>query len=141
MEAHDTGKFTERRPNIPIGGHPVETGDYIVDTISINEIAEHLLNWINLRVPGAIVYGRPRLGKSKAIKYLKNVLDYKYPNQWLNLSILTRKSKNPNEDSFFEYFLKDVGHDLFDKGKAIAKRNRLINFLLDKGKQTIRNQN
>ncbi len=56
------------------------------------------------------------------------------------MSVLTRKSKNPNEDRFFEYFLKDIGHELYDKGKATAKRNRLINFLLDQGNQTIRNQ-
>ncbi|KPB06708.1 hypothetical protein AAV98_00805 [Bacillus sp. CHD6a] len=129
-----------KRPTIPVGGHPVETGDYIVDTLAINAVAESILNWINLRVPGGIVFGEPRLGKSRAIKYIRNVFDYKYPNQWLNLSILTRKKRTPNEDSFFEFFLKDVGHSIYSIGKPSAKRDRLTNFLLDKGDQTIRNQ-
>lgn len=128
------------RPNVPIGGHPVETGDYLIDTIAINEIADSIFNWIQLRIPGGIVYGAPRLGKTRAIKYIKNVFDYKYPNQWLNLSILTRKRKTPNEDKFFEFFLKDVAHELFSIGRSYAKRDRLTNFLLDKGNKTIRNQ-
>lgn len=131
---------SHERPSIPIGGHPIETGDYLVDTTSINEMAEHMLYWINSRIPGAIVYGPPRIGKSRAIKYLIKVFEYKYPNQWVNLNILTRYRKTPNEDSFFEFFLKDVGHDLFDSGKATAKRNRLLNFLLDRGNRTVRNQ-
>lgn len=140
METEKAFNASYRRPNIPVGGHPVETGDYIVDTLAIDEIASSILDWIHLRSTGGIVYGAPRLGKTRAIKYIKNVFDYKYPNQWLNLSIITRKKKTPNEDSFFENFLKDVGHDLYSVGKVNAKRNRLINFLLDKGEQTIRNQ-
>jgi hypothetical protein len=140
MESKAIQNSSSTRPNVPVGGHPVETGDYIIDTLAINEIAESILSWIHLRMPGAIVYGAPRLGKSRAIKYIRNVFQFKYPNQWLNLSILTRRRKTPNEDSFFEYFLKDVGHDHYAGGKASAKRNRLINFLLDKGDQTVRNQ-
>lgn len=140
MDIEKRQEVVSLRPNVPVGGHPVETGDYIIDTIAINEIAESIFNWIQLRVPGGIVYGAPRLGKSRAIKYIKKVFDYKYPNQWINLSILTRKRKTPNEDSFFEFFLKDVGHQLYSVGKASAKRDRLANFLLDKGFQTTRNQ-
>ncbi|MCA1319375.1 ATP-binding protein [Sutcliffiella horikoshii] len=130
----------QNRPSIPIGGHPVETGDYIIDTIAINEILEPMRHWIQMRVPGGIIYGAPRLGKTRAIKYIQNIFEYKYPNQWLNLRIKTRKRKTPNEDAFFEFFLKDVGHDLYSQGKAVAKRNRLSNFLMDKGDQTIRKQ-
>jgi len=76
VEMEKRQKAVSIRPNVPIGGHPVETGDYLIDTIAINEIAESIVNWIQLRVPGGIVYGAPRLGKTRAIKYIKNVLRF-----------------------------------------------------------------
>ncbi len=111
-----------------MGGHPIEQGDYLIDTIAINEIADSILKWISFRNPGAIIYGAPRLGKSYAIKYLKRVFDIKYENQWITFVVRTRKMKTPNESRFFEFLLIDVGHELFDKGKANAKREDLLIF-------------
>lgn len=128
------------RPNIQPGGHPIEQGDYLIDTISINEIADSILKWINMRNPGAIIYGSPRLGKTYAVKYLKKFFEIKYKPQWKTFIVRTRKMKTPNENRFFEYFLKDVGHELYKNGKPDAKRDRLVNFLYDKGDQTLRNQ-
>ncbi len=131
---------TKIRPNIPVGGHPIEQGDYLIDTIAINELADSIHKWISLRNPGAIIYGAPRLGKSYAVKYIKKVFDLKYENQWFTFIVRTRKMKIPNENRFFEHLLKDVGHELFNKGKADAKRDRLVNFLLEKGDRSVRNQ-
>lgn len=33
-----------------------------------------VLKWVENRIPGAIIYGRPRLGKTRAISYLINCL-------------------------------------------------------------------
>lgn len=129
-----------KRPNIPVGGHPIEQGDYFIDTIAINEMMDSVLKWISFRNPGAIIYGAPRLGKTYAIKYIKRVFDMKYNNQWITIIVRTRKMKTPNEDRFFEALLKDVGHKLHHQGKAGAKRDRLTNFLLDKGDRSVRNQ-
>ncbi|WP_188455565.1 ATP-binding protein [Virgibacillus oceani] len=140
MQNSSEKKLHTVRPNIPVGGHPIEQGDYLIDTIAINEIADSILKWISFRNPGAIIYGAPRLGKSYAIKYLKRVFDIKYENQWITFVVRTRKMKTPNESRFFEFLLKDVGHELFDKGKADAKRERLVNFFLEKGDGSVRNQ-
>ncbi|MFS0672582.1 MULTISPECIES: ATP-binding protein [Ornithinibacillus] len=128
------------RPSIPSGGHPIEQGDYLIDTISINELADSVLKWINLRNPGAVIYGEPRLGKSYAIKYIQKVFDLKYKSQWFTYIVRTRKMRNPNENRFFEHLLKDIGHELYNIGKVDAKRDRLINFLFERGNRSIRNQ-
>ncbi|MEH7126116.1 TniB family NTP-binding protein, partial [Bacillus sp. JJ1773] len=125
-----------KRPKIPVGGHPLEQGDYLIDTVSINDIADSILKWINMRNPGAIIYGPPRLGKTYAVKYLKKYFDIKYKSQWETYIVRTRKMKTPNENRFFEYVLKDVGHELYKIGKPDAKRDRLVNFLWDKGDRT-----
>jgi hypothetical protein len=129
-----------KRPNIPIGGHPIEQGDYLLDTIAINDLEDSALKWINYRNPGAIIYGAPRLGKTYAAKYLKKVFDIKYEHQWYTFVVRTRKVKTPNENRFFEFLLKDLGHELYNKGKTDSKKDRIINFLLDRGDRSIRNQ-
>lgn len=62
------------RPFIPKGTHPVETGKYLISTNEIDRMYQTVLQWIENRMPGAIIYGRPRLGKTRAITYLMNCL-------------------------------------------------------------------
>ncbi len=129
-----------KRPNIPYGAHPIEQGDYLIDTIAINDLADSVLKWINLRNTGAIIYGDPRLGKTNAVKYLSRFFDIKYGDQWETFIVRTRKMKNSNENRFFKYLLKDMRHELYDEGKPDEKRERLINFLLERGDRSVRNQ-
>ncbi len=69
------------RPYVPKGSHPVENGRYLIATNEIDRLFESICQWIDNRAPGAIVYGRPRLGKSKAIDYIMKILpdEYKKP--------------------------------------------------------------
>jgi len=131
---------TSNRPKVPKGTHPIEHGDYILYTVSINELLDSVIKWIQLRNPGAIIYGPPRLGKTWAIKYLKKYFEFKYPNQWYMIVVKAEKFKKPNEDRFFESILKSVGHLLYNNGKTSAKRDRLTNFLIDKGENVVRKQ-
>jgi len=128
------------RPHVPVGSHPIEHGDYLLDTISINDLIDSVSNWILLRNTGAIIYGPPRLGKTRAIKFLIRYFENKYKDQWCSYFVLSKKYKAINEDRFFSNLLKDVGHSAFSVGKADVKRNRLINFLIEHGQNTVRNQ-
>jgi hypothetical protein len=129
-----------KRPYIPVGTHPIEQGMYILETIAINSLSEAIIKWVRLRNTGAIIYGSPRIGKSYAIKYLKRVFEIKYKNEFTTFSINSEKTKTPNEDRFYYHLLKNVGHSLDSPGKVTEKKERLINFLYEKGDQTIRNQ-
>ncbi|MBA2941058.1 ATP-binding protein [Paenibacillus sp. CGMCC 1.16610] len=121
------------RPLIVQGSHPVYTGRYLLSTNEISKLYEKLKKCIQNRFPGAIIHGRPRLGKSRAIKYLMNIL----PDDFGNLPIyvlLCREHTKPNEDVFFTEILRDIGHSLSTTGKAVAKRERLLKFLVQQAK-------
>lgn len=53
------------------GQHPIESGNYHIATNEILNLYNVINKWIKNRLPGGIVYGRPRLGKTRAIEYMK----------------------------------------------------------------------
>jgi len=50
--------------------HPIERRDYLLTTPAIKALFDQLCEWIEFRTPGAIIAGRPRLGKTRAIEAL-----------------------------------------------------------------------
>jgi hypothetical protein len=128
------------RPFIPKGTHPVETGKYLISTNEINRMYQTVIQWVDNRIPGAIIYGRPRLGKTRAISYLINCLPDDLGKNTPIYHIRCRKYKNTNENFFFEDLLNGVGHSIVFNGKANMKRNRLMRFLLERADVSGRNK-
>lgn len=124
----------DKRPEISIGCHPLEAGRYLLATNEINRLREEVIKWIDNRTPGAIVYGRPRLGKSRAIKYLQYDLPEVFGGKLPIFQVRCLQYKNLNEGVFFGDLLKDVGHMEYLSGKPEVKRDRLIKFLLERGR-------
>lgn len=124
------------RPIIPFGTHPIETGRYIIETNEIKKLNITLSNWIGNRVSGGIIYGRPRLGKTRAIKFASSELSNEYGANLPIFNLCCRLYKSPVENTFFEDILKDVGHALFKSGKAADKRERLKKFLIEQGEKS-----
>lgn len=122
-----------RRPILPPGTHPVHEGTYTIPSNEINNLYEHVKQSLENRVPGTVIHGRPRLGKTRAIDYLSKTLPLDFPNLPI-YNILTKEHNKPNEDVFFSEVLKDVGHQLYSTGKAFAKRERLSSYLIEKAK-------
>ena len=127
-------------PKVEVGDHPVEKGNYLFDTLEINSLKSTLLQLIDQRSPGGIIYGNPRMGKTNAIEYLIRLFDSDYAQEFKPFRFNCQKFHKPNENTFFEFLLRDVGHGLFDKGKANAKRDRLFKYLLNVGESTTRKQ-
>jgi len=120
------------RPNVPVGSHPIETTRYLLPTPPIDNSYQAVLQWIENRAPGGIIYGKPRFGKTRAIQYLTRLLAEKFG---ANLPIMTmscRDYKIPSESTFFEDLLRAAGHGLYRSGKAAAKRDRLLEYLIEK---------
>lgn len=128
------------RPNIPPLSHPIEKGLYFIDTFEINKMQKLIDNWIQQRAPGGLIYGRPRLGKTHAIKYYMRLFPHLYDEHFPLFLINCRRYNRPNENTFFEDMLKDIGHGIPFSGKANIKRDRLFKFLLQKGSIGERNQ-
>ncbi|MEC2375946.1 ATP-binding protein [Bacillus thuringiensis] len=110
--------------------HPVQTGRYILATNEIERLYDTVHRWITNRTPGGIVYGRPRLGKTRAIRFLQYALreDFK------DLPIFVIKCnhhKQATERVFFEELLRNVGHGDSESGTLNSKRERLYRFLLE----------
>ena len=121
-----------KRPKVAAGAHPIETTRYLLSTPSITIFLTALCQWISNRATGGMVYGPPRFGKTRAIKYLTLMLAKKFG---ANLPILTMsclKYTTPREGVFFEDLLRAAGHSLSKSGTAAAKRYRLNEFLVEK---------
>jgi hypothetical protein len=120
------------RPNVPAGSHPIETTRYLLPTASIDSSYNAVLQWIENRVPGAIIYGKPRFGKTRGIHYLTRLLAKEFGNNLPIMTLLCRDYRIASETIFFEDLLRTAGHALFRSGKATAKRDRLIEYLAEK---------
>lgn len=119
------------RPYVPSGSHPIETGQYLLGTNEIDRMGEVVYRWIENRAPGGIIYGKPRMGKTRAILYLMKALPDEFGLRTPVFLIKCRQYKQPNENIFFEDLLKDVGHGIVYSGSKSKKRERLTNFLLE----------
>ncbi len=124
--------ITEIRPQCPIGTHPVETGRYLIATNEIEKLTYDVTKWIETRCPGAIIYGRPRLGKTRAIKYILQYLPYKFGDSLPVYQICCKQHKTPNESTFYEEILENLNFGYLQGNKANIKRDRLVKFLLEK---------
>lgn len=123
---------TNIRPNVPFGSHPIDTTRYLLPTPSIDKLYKAVLQWIENRVPGGIIYGKPRFGKTRAIQYLTRLLTHKFGANLPIMILLCRDYRIPSETTFFEDLLRTAGHTLYRSGKAAAKRDRLIEYLTEK---------
>lgn len=113
--------------------HPVETGRYIIPTIEISRMFQKVSTWIKYRNPGGIIYGRPRIGKTWATKFLIKTLPKVLGGDLPVYHITSLHEKIASPGIFFEHLLKDVGHEVVYSGKTNVKRERLYKFLLHKG--------
>jgi hypothetical protein len=126
-------------PSIEQGSHPVLANKYLIDTLEINAVKDKILGWANQKLPGAIIYGDTRLGKTRCIEYVEKLIQYDLKDQFQVFRYNCQKFNNkPSEDNFFKFFLRDVGHLLYESGTASAKRDRLFKYLLSEGKMSTR---
>jgi len=130
---HIENSYTESllRPYVAKGTHPIESGRYLLPTNEIVRMYDTVAQWITNRSPGGMIYGRPRLGKSRAITYLTYALPNEFGDQLPIFTMKCRQYKQPNENSFFEDLLNDVGHAMPFNGKANVKRDRLYRYFME----------
>lgn len=95
--------------------------------------------WIECRSPGGIIYGRQRIGKTRAIRFLKQFLPNEYGTDLPVLLYLCQEYTRPNELIFFEDLLRNFDHPLASTppARAAVKRERLYNYLIDKGLRNV----
>lgn len=92
------------RPIIPKGTHPIENGLYVIPTYQIDSACNAANNLICNSIPGGIIYGPPRFGKTYCVKYLTHELKETYP----VFAILCQRHKIPSEAEFYREILKGL---------------------------------
>ncbi|MDF2534688.1 MAG: hypothetical protein K0R18_845 [Bacillales bacterium] len=138
MECREKTKKIER-PKF-IGFHPIELSEYIIDTLPIVKLKTQIDRWIREKIAGAIVHGGPRMGKTYFIKFFIRLFNLDEGPEYVVFTFSCRERNIPNENNFFSYLLKDLGHELHEVGNAVQKRNRVVKLLLQAGLESSRKQ-
>ncbi|MBP1991191.1 ATP-binding protein [Paenibacillus eucommiae] len=123
-------------PITPSSCHPISTGQYIIPTSEITKMFQKVKSMIEDRSPGGIIYGRPRIGKTRALKYLLNVLPSLLGADIPIFSAVCNRHTKPNEDVFFKELLTDFNHAFASNGKATEKRERIVNLFIERGERS-----
>jgi hypothetical protein len=108
----------------PMEDHPLVRRRYVVPTPSIDEFYERVRTCITFGNSGSMLYGHPRFGKTRAIRYVVRALELEFPKIAV-LSFLVRNSRNHGESAFFSHLLQEAGHAKAHTGSNSKKRDRL----------------
>lgn len=103
-----------------------------VNTVVSSEFLALLQEWIEEGSHGALVYGRPRLGKTCgsrwALKQLSRLIGCHIP----CYEVPVRRNAADSDRSFYQHVLSCVGHRHPSQGTNPEKKDRLSRFLISK---------
>ena len=111
-----------------IDEHPLKRRTYRVPTPSIKAMIALVDECLFMFIGGALIHGRPRIGKSCAIDFVINDLKAKHPKlstykmRWI-------KPQVPSESAFFAALLHACKHPAEPSAKKAALRGRLVHKL------------
>lgn len=108
---------------------------FIIKTSPATGYLRELTSWLTTGSHGAITYGRPRLGKTTATRWvlrrLGNVVGY-VP----SIEIPIREQRIASEREFFQHVLHCARHALYDVGSAGDRRDRLAEWLVTRARRS-----
>ena len=110
--------------------HPLTLLKYIVSTPSIDTTYTEVKRCLRHRVPGAMLLGQSRYGKTYAARWMSRMMKEDYP-KIVTVTFGCERKKRPVESAFFENILEAAEHSDVYSGSNSAKRRRLINHLTD----------
>lgn len=106
--------------------HPIATGNYRIGTPAIQEFYELITRCLHYRTTGALIYGPSRIGKTRAIEYLRLLLAENHP-KVTTYHVQAEHKPRHAEGPFFSNLLEAVGYPDPDTGSNPTKRLRLVN--------------
>jgi hypothetical protein len=104
--------------------HPLVTGNYRIATPAIESFYELVVSCLRYRVTGALIYGAPRIGKTRSIEYVRLLLAREFPKVTSYHARCEHKPRHA-EGPFFSNLLEAVGDHDPNAGTNPAKRMRL----------------
>ncbi len=109
----------------PMEEHPVRRRTYRVPTPSIAAFHKLIDECLFMFISGALIHGRPRIGKSYAIEFVRRDLEQRFP----KLSIYKMRCTHrqvASENGFFSGLLHAVKHPAQSSASKAALRGRLL---------------
>lgn len=104
--------------------HPLATGNYRIATPAIQAFYELVTRCLRYRIMGALIYGPSRIGKTRAIEYVRLLLARNYPKITSYHAQCEHKPRHA-EGPFFANLLEAVGDPEPNAGSNPSKRMRL----------------
>lgn len=123
-------------PIVPTGAHPIEQGGYILPTMEVKRLMESLTKIVINRLPGMIVYGRPRIGKSRSVEFALNYLPAQLGTFFPILRTQCKSYRVPSEEKFFGDLLADFKFAFPSKRNPSLMRRQIVNLMLEQGERS-----
>ncbi|PMQ03798.1 hypothetical protein DyAD56_17960 [Dyella sp. AD56] len=117
--------------------HPIEASNYVIPTAAMERWFNAVRSWSGTNVLGGITPGRPRLGKSFAIRFLVD-----HHRNWFHgdVSVVSMEvvpHRMTSEKMFFGDALRTMGYPT-TKADPEARRNLFVGRLVDGASQSAR---
>lgn len=109
---------------LAVDDHPLLHRAYRVATPAIEDFHLLVRRCLRHRIPGAMIHGRPRLGKTYAIEYIRLLIAREGP-KIPTFHVQSQHNAGHGEGAFFAGLLRAVGHPEPDRGRNSAERARL----------------
>ena len=93
---------------LTLANHPLSRRHYRVATAAIQEFVDLVELCVRVRIPGALIHARPRMGKTHAIEYLSLHLGRQRPDL-LVLRLSCEHHRSAYEGPFFSALLAAAG--------------------------------
>lgn len=110
---------------IALDDHPLRKRAYRVPTPSIAQFKALIEECLFLYIPGALIYGHSRIGKTYAIEFLRLDLERRYKGISI-LKMRCHRTQIPSENTFFGSLLSAAGHPVQAGESKAALRGRLV---------------
>lgn len=124
------------KPRIPVGTHPIEQKQYILPTLEILRLMDVVKQIITNGLPGMIVYGRPRLGKTFSTLFAVNYLPVDLGMPIPIFLAECKQYKAPNEEKFYRDLLIDFKFNYTAKKDPVQLRQQIVNLFQEKAERT-----
>lgn len=108
---------------------------FLIKTPPAQRYFRETYTWLTTGALGALVYGRPRLGKTSATRWVLSALGQALgPLPWLEIPI--RGQRVASEREFFQHILRCARHREYGKGTAGDRRDRLAEWLIRRARRS-----
>lgn len=108
---------------------------FLVKTDGCVQYYSRLKRWLTSGNQGAVVFGRPRLGKTSATRWVLSMIQQAFGKVPF-VEVPIRKQHLQNEGAFFQFLLKCCRHKHYNRGTVADKRDRFMEAMLSRARRS-----